>query len=120
VGLNRETETSPPVVMPWVKAHAAGLLCVLVGLIGVAVASGLYFGGGGDAPRIPDFRLTTPALILALALAVAAVVRRERAWALPIAGVGLAGAAMVLGWAIVVGVIVLITIFVIILLSKMM
>jgi hypothetical protein len=120
VALNRETQTPPPVVVPWVKAHAAGLLCVAIGLVGVAVASGLYFGGGGDAPRIPDFRWTTPALVVSLALAVAAVVRREGAWALPIAGVGLAAAAMVLGWAIVVGVIVLITIFVIILLSKLM
>jgi hypothetical protein len=120
MGLNREAETPAPAVVPWLKAHATGLACVVIGLVAVAVASALYFGGGGDQPRIPDFRVTTPFLVVALALAIASVVRREGAWALPVFGVGLAACAMVLGWAIVVGVIAGVTAVIILLLSWIM
>jgi len=120
MGLNREASPPPPAVVPWLRAHALGLACVAVGLIAVAVASVLYFGGGGDAPRIPDVRLTMPFLVVALGLAVAAVVRREGAWALPLAGIGLAACAMVLGWAVVVGVIAGITAVIILVLSWLM
>ena len=120
MGLERETETPAPAVVPWLKKHVFGLACVGLGLIAVAVASALYFGGGGDQPRIPDFRITTPFLVVCAGLAIASAVRRERAWALPVGGVGLAACAMVLGWAIVIGVIVLITAVIILIMSKMM
>jgi hypothetical protein len=120
MGLQRQAETPAPAVVPWLKAHMLGLICLGIGLAAVAVASALYFGGGGDQPRIPDFRITTPFLVVSLVLAVASVVRRERAWALPVSGVGLAACAMVLGWAVVIGVIVLITAVVILVMSKVM
>jgi hypothetical protein len=69
---------------------------------------------------MPDVRITAPFLVLACAAAVVSLVRRERAHALPIAGVALAAAAMVLGWVIVVGIIALVSALIIVILHQVM
>jgi len=119
MALEREA-SPPPGAVAWLRAHAVGLAGCAVGLAAVAVASVLYFGGGGDTPRIPDVRFTAPFLVVTLALAIAAMVRREGVWLLPVSGVALAAIAMVLGWAVVVAVIVAVTALIIAILHHMM
>ena len=70
--------------------------------------------------RIPDARVTTPFLVAALVAALIALIRREGAYALPVAGVALAGAAMVMGWAVVVGVIAVATAVIILMMQELM
>lgn len=103
----------------WMRAHAAGLACAGLGLVAVAVASLLYFGGD-DVTRIPDVRVTTPLLVASLVAAIASFARREGTYALAISGTALAAAAMVLGWAIVVGIIAVITAAIILVMQELM
>jgi hypothetical protein len=104
----------------WLGAHAAGLVCVAVGLTAVAIGSLGYLVAGDEIARIPDVRVTAPLLVGACAAAVVSLVRREGVYALSVCGVGLAGAAMVLGWVIVVGIIALVSALVILLLHQLM
>jgi hypothetical protein len=104
----------------WMRGHAAGLAAAVLGLAAVAVASLLYFGDDDQVTRIPDVRVTTPFLIATIVAALVSVVRREGMWALPIAGISLSAAAMVLGWAIVVGIIAVVTAAIILVMQELM
>lgn len=114
-------EAVPPVPgwRRWIGAHAAGLTALALGLIAVGVAAILAFGGD-QVDRIPDPRVTGPLLVLTLAATVAAFVRREGTYALALTGVGAAGCAMVLGWAMVVAVIAAVTAVIIVILSEIL
>ncbi len=56
----------------------------------------------------PDRRISVPGFAITAAISIVSIARRERAWALMLLGLGLAGAALVLGWflmlAVVIGV----------------
>ena len=65
----------------------------------------------------PDWRVSVPFLIATTAAAAMSFVRRERAVALPLLGVGLAAAAVVLGWFLVTAIVVGVTTIVILALS---
>jgi peptidoglycan/LPS O-acetylase OafA/YrhL len=117
-GLQREAG-EPEQPSGWALRHAAGLVCAVLGLAAIAVASILCFGGD-EIQRIPDVRVSMPFLVGVLAAAIVSLVRREGAYALPIGGVALAGAAMVLGWALVVGVIAVITAVIILVMQELM
>ncbi len=105
MALRREA-SEPTTPATWIKQHAAGLTCAALGLVAIAVAAVLCFGGETTI-RIPDVRVTAPLLVATCAAAVVALVRREGTYPLLLCGVTLAGAAMVLGWAVVVAVIAL-------------
>ena len=121
MSLKRETrEPENKSAAAWIRGHAAGLICAALGLIAVAAASLLYFGGDDDVTRIPDVRFTTPFLVASLAAAIVSFARREGVYALAIGGIALAGAAMVLGWAIVVGIIAVVTAVVILVMQELM
>lgn len=106
MALQRESGGAPT-KGDWIRAHAFGLACAGIGLVAIAAASSVYMASGDDPARIPDVRLTAPFLVAALAATIASLVRREGAYALSLGGCALAGAAMVLGWFIVVGAIAL-------------
>jgi hypothetical protein len=99
MGLTRET--APP-RRAWLRAHAIGLASFLVGVVAIAVAAWMQFGGSLSVTEVPDARFTVPAMVVAVALGVASLVRREGALPLPIAGIGLGAAALAPGWVIVV------------------
>lgn len=115
--LERQTRA---VTRSWVRHHVAGLACCGLGLLAIGLAAWLHLGGGGSLTEIPDVRITMPFLVLALGAGIAAFVRREGAYVLPVSGMGLAAAAMVLGWALVLAVVVGITLIAILILSEMM
>ncbi len=88
----------------WLARHAFGVAALGLGILAfivVAVSQDALWA-------TPDPRISVPAFGVTMVAAVASLARRERAYSFVCAGLGLAGAALVLGWflmlAIVVGV----------------
>lgn len=75
----------------------------------------------GELSSMPDWRLTVPGFVATAVAAAASIARREpRAYWLWGLGVGLAGAAIVLGWFLMVGIVVAATAIVILILHAVM
>lgn len=100
----------------WLTAHLAGMIALVLGVGGFAVVSLTT----EKFWTTPDWRLTVPILVATVAAAAVSFVRRERAVALPLLGVGLAAAAVVLGWFLITAIVVAVTAIVILLLSHAM
>lgn len=116
-----ERQVNEPTQHGWMRRHVAGLACFALGIAAVAVTALVHLGGEPDAlAKIPDVRVTTPFLVLALVAAVAAFVRREGAYALPLAGVVLSAVSMILGWALVIAAVAVAAGIAILILSEMM
>lgn len=112
--LRRETARAGEV--PWALAHLAGLIALGIGALGFLVVA-------LSQDRIwatPDWRIAVPFLGASIVAAVASISRREGTWALPLAGVGLAAAALVLGWFVITAIVVVATVVVILILHSVM
>jgi hypothetical protein len=112
--LTPSTRPGPP--PGWFRHHAIGLLTLLIGLVGfivVAISQQTFWSQ-------PDWRLSVPFLVAAVAAGAVSLARREGAVYLPLLGIGLAAAAMVLGFVLVFGAVVLVTALVILILSGVM
>ncbi len=116
--LSRAAE--PPSQPSWARSHAAGLLAFALGLAALVVTALVHLSGDGEITKIPDVRMTIPFLASAIIAVVVAFVRREGAYPLPIAGLALALAAVVLGWALILGAIAIVTVIAILILSEIM
>ena len=84
------------------QRHAAGALSLVLGALAfivVAVSQTQIW-------TTPDWRISVPAFVLTGAAAVAAVVRKERSSTYWLLGLGLAGAALVLGWVLMLAIII--------------
>jgi hypothetical protein len=92
---------------------AVALAVGLFGFIAAAIAQDHVFGPASLAVALPAF-------VLALAASLASHLRREGAPALWLAGLGLAVAALVLGWFLLVAVVVAATCAVIVILHAVM
>ena len=68
----------------------------------------------------PNWHLTVPFFVVTTGVAVVSFVRKEHAVALPLLGVGLAAAAVVLGWFLITAIIVGATALIILILSHAM
>lgn len=100
----------------WFANHAVGLITLLVGVVGfiiVAVNQEQFWDQ-------PDWRLTAPFLAATIAGAVVSIAKKEGAVALPLLGVGAAGAAMVLGFFLIFAAVLVGTALVILILSHAM
>lgn len=75
-------------------AHAAGLVAMTVG----AVAFIVVVIRQKELWSQPDVRLTVPLFVATLVPAAISFVRKEGSYALPLLGLGLAGASIVMGW----------------------
>jgi hypothetical protein len=114
--LRPHTEGAPGPSANWFAAHLAGLIGLVLGVVGFAVVS-------LTAEKwwtTPDWRLSVPFLVATVAAAVVSIARHERAIALPLLGVGLAAAAVVLGWFLITAIVVAATGIVILILSHAM
>lgn len=80
----------------------AALAALALGLIAFAIAAITT----EPMWSTPDWRVTVPGFALTAAASIASLVRRERAWPLWVVGLGAAGAAIVLGWFLLVAVVV--------------
>ena len=89
---------------PWLASHAAGAAALGLGILAFVVVA----VSQNELWSTPDPRISVPAFGVTAAAAVVSLARRERSYSLVLSGLGLAGAALVLGWflmlAIVVGV----------------
>jgi hypothetical protein len=86
---------------PFVRTHAAGLVAAFAGLASLIAAAFMQFSGARPITRPPDVWVTVPLLALAVLAAGFAFHRREPYRAFAIAGVGMASAAVALGWVLV-------------------
>lgn len=78
----------------WILAHAAGLLALLIGSVGFIVVLVKQV----ELFDQPNWRLTIPLFVATLIPTAVAFARKEKSYALPLLGLGLSAAAMVLGW----------------------
>lgn len=100
---------------PWMVAHTFGLLALAIGAVAFVVVTLQQ-----DAVwATPDWRITVPFFTAALVVGVVALARREGPL-LPLAGVGLAAIALVLGWFLVMAIIVAVVAALILILSVVM
>lgn len=92
-----------PSASGWLAQRPAGLAAAILGLltfIVVAISQGQLWA-------TPDWRISVPGFVLTAAAACVSVARREtRAYPLWLLGVGLAGAALVLGWFLMVAIVI--------------
>jgi hypothetical protein len=89
---------------PWLRTRKAAAVALALGALTFLLAAVVH----GELSPLPDWRLTVPGFLATAIAAVASIARREpRGYWLWAIGLGLAGAAIVLGWflmlAIVVG-----------------
>lgn len=100
----------------WFAQHAVGLATLVIGAAAFVAAS-----LSTDAVwTFPDLRLTLPFFVAALVGTVVSLARREGLPVLPLAGLGLAGVALVMGWFLVMAVIVAVTAVVILIMTAVM
>ena len=100
----------------WVRAHAAGVAALGLGLVAFTVAAMTQHGVWSS----PDWRVSVPGCVVTLAASVASLVRREKAWVLWPLGLGLAAAAIVLGWFLMIGVVIGATLIVMLIVHALM
>jgi hypothetical protein len=94
--------------------HAAGAASLALGILAFIVVAVTQ-----DA-LTPDPRISVPAFALTAVAAGVSLARRERAYPLWLAGLGLAGAALVLGWFLMVAIVVGVTAILILILHSVM
>lgn len=91
--------------LPWLAKRPAGAAALVLGIVSFVVVALVQ----EPLWTTPDWRLSVPGFVATLVAAFVSIRRRERAHVLWLAGIGIAGAALVLGWflmlAIVLGVV---------------
>jgi hypothetical protein len=100
----------------WFMAHLAGVICLVLGAASFATVALVT----GDIRRVPDWHLTLPFFVAAVGAAGVSFGRRERAYAMPLLGVGLAAGAMVLGYFVLLAAVLVVTGLLILVMSHLM
>ena len=100
----------------WLAQSPACAVTLALGLIAfVVVAISQH-----ELWSTPDWRISVPGFVATAAAASTAIVRRERAYALWLLGLGLAGAALVLGWFVMLSIVIAATATLILILHTVM
>lgn len=107
---------SGPADGAWFQRHVMGLIALAIGVIGFTVVA----LSQDELWSQPDWKLSVPFFVASVATGAVSLVRREGAIPLPLLGIGLAAAAMVLGWFLVFGIVIGLTVLVILILSQVM
>lgn len=111
-----EPATPPP--RHWHTSHLAGLVCVALGIVSIAVAAILVLRNDALFSEAPDWRVTVPLWTAAAAAAVVSRVRREGSYGFAVAGVALASAALALGWVLLLAIVATVTLLIIYIMSE--
>ena len=116
--LKAEAKASPrrPTLEQWLASHAGGMVALLLGVISFVVVALVI----ADIKDIPDWRITVPFFVATVAAGTVSFARREGTVAIPLLGIGLAAAAMVLGWFVALAIILAVTALVILIMSHVM
>jgi hypothetical protein len=107
---------TPGTTMAYLKARPLGLAAHVLGIVAFAVAGITQ----SSVWSTPDWRISVPGLALTVALAIASIARRERAYALWISGVAFAAIATVLGWFLMVAIVIAVAVILILILHSVM
>ena len=114
--LPRPDHLDAPSSEQWRHTHAAGIITLALGviaLIAVMVTQDQLWSA-------PDWRVSVPAFASTLAAAIVAIARREKSSAFWLAGLGCAGAALVLGWFLMLAIVIAATCVLILILHSVM
>lgn len=107
----------PAAAGSWLGARKAGAAALALGLLSFLITAIVY----GAPAGMPDLRLTLPGLAAtALAAGVSLARREPRGYLLWGLGLGLAGAAVVLGWFLMLAIVIAVTATVILILHAVM
>jgi hypothetical protein len=117
--LKPSAQVSPP-QGPLLARHAAGLVCIAVGLISLLIAVYLQFRIKQEITNIPDLRVTLPLLAVTIGAGVFAFIRREPMRVIPVAGIAMATSAVFVGWLIVVGIVAVVAAIIIAVLHQLL
>ena len=102
---------------PWIAKRKLALAALVLGALSFIVVAIAH----PNVSDLPDWRLSVPGFVLALAASIASIVRREPQgfwlWAI---GLGLAGAAIVLGYFLLLAIVIAATAIVILILNGVM
>lgn len=92
-----------PTAASWLAQRPAALTSACLGLLAFIVVA----SSQGQLWSTPDWRVSVPGFVLTAAAAGVSIARREiRAYPLWLLGIGLAGAALVLGWFLMVAIVI--------------
>jgi hypothetical protein len=102
---------------PWLARRKAAAAAVMLGALSFLVVA-VAAGGVGSTP---DWRISVPGFALTALAALGSIARREPgAYPLWLAGLGLAGVSLVLGWFLLVAIVIAGTVLVILILHALM
>ncbi|MEO6773441.1 MAG: hypothetical protein ABI467_10540 [Kofleriaceae bacterium] len=100
----------------WLAAHLAGVIALALGVLAfivVAISQDPMWS-------TPDWRISVPAFAVTAVAALVALARKERSATYWLLGLGLAGAALVLGWVLMLAIILGATVVLILILHSVM
>ena len=100
----------------WLARHVAGVAALALGALAFLVVAITQ----EPLWSTPDPRISVPGFVVTAIAATASIARRERAVPLWLGGIGLAGAALVLGWFLMLALIIAATALLILILHSVM
>ena len=116
--LTRPSHLQPadPSRRAWLVRRPAGALAAVLGALAFVVAAVAQ----RELWSVPDWQVTAPGLAATAIAAAVSIARREHAYPLWLAGLGLAAAALVLGWFLMLAIVIGVTVAVILILHALM
>jgi len=105
-----------PVPNQWLAKHAAGALALVLGMLAFTVVAVTQ----DQLWATPDWRISVPAFAVTSIAALVAIARREHSSTYWLLGLGMAAAALVLGWFLMLAIIVGATAVLILILHSVM
>ncbi len=116
--LPKPEHLAPPKLEPkdWIRIHGFGLAALLVGVAAFIVVTILQRTLWSQ----PDWRITVPLFVVATALGATSIARKEGSYGLPLLGIALAAAAMVMGWFLIMAIVIAVTAIIILIMSHVM
>lgn len=115
--LSKPAHLGPVAAEPWLVRRKAAAAALVLGVIAFLIAAIAH----GEMSSMPDWRITVPGFVATAVAAAISLARREPQgywlWAL---GLGLAGAAIVLGWFLMLGIVIGATAIVMLILHAVM
>ena len=114
--LSKPDHLEPPATHEWLAHHLAGVVALALGVVAFIVVAVTQ----DHLWSTPDWRISVPGFVVTLAAAGVAMARREKSSAYWIAGLGCAGAALVLGWFLMLAIVIGATALLILILHSVM
>jgi len=116
--LPKPEHLAPPKIEPkdWIRKHAFGLGTLLIGVIAFIVVTILQ----KQLWSQPNWQITVPFFVAAMGLGATSIARKEGSYGLPLLGIGLAAAAMVMGWFLIMAIVIAVTAIIILIMSHVM